>query len=116
MVQRSEQVREKQDYTIWIEAEEWPADQWTPDGSDTDVIVSWEAGDRWVASFISYKHIKTLTDKNKQTGEHLSGAYFWTSDMILIDEVSRQRIEAVIHELISTHDFEVVFSRLPDEE
>jgi hypothetical protein len=59
---------------------------------------------------------KTLTQKNKRTGECLAGAYFWSSDMLLIDEVSRQRIEEVIAQLLKENDFEVIFTRLPPEE
>jgi hypothetical protein len=105
-----------QSYTIWIEAEEWAPGEWRPEDSNTDAIVTWEDGSRWVASFFSYKNIQTLTKKNKRTGECLSGAYFWSSDMILIDQVSRQRIEEVIDHLLNEGEFEVVFTRLPSEE
>lgn len=108
-------TKEQQNYIIWIEAEEWASGSWTPDDDNTDVIVTWANGSRWVASFFSYKNIQTLTQKNKRSGECLSGAYFWASDMILIDEVSRQRIEEVIDHLIRENDFETVFTQLPPE-
>jgi hypothetical protein len=41
----------------------------------------------------------------------LSGKYFWASDMILVDEVTRARIDEVIKHLIEEGEFEVVFSR-----
>jgi hypothetical protein len=82
----------------------------------TIVIVTWADGSRWVASFFSYKNIQTLTQKNKRIGECLSGAYFWSSDMLLIDKVSRQRIEEVIDHLIRENEFETVFTQLPPEE
>ena len=107
---------ERQSSKIWIEAEEWIAGSWTPDDADTDVIVTREDGSRWVASFFSYKHIETFTKKNKRTGECLAGAYFWSSDMVLIDEVSRQRIEEVVEHLIKEDDFESIFRLLPPEE
>jgi hypothetical protein len=53
-----------------------------------------------------------LTDKNRQTGECLSGAYFWASDMILIEEVSRPRIEEVVQHLIQEGELEAIFTRL----
>ncbi len=108
--------KDDQSYLIWIEAEEWASGSWTPDNANTDVIVTWADGSRWVASFFSYKNIQTLTQKNKRTGECLSGAYFWSSNMFLIDEVSRQRIEEVIAQLLKENDFEAIFTQLPSGE
>jgi hypothetical protein len=104
---------EQQIQTIWIEAEEWAPGEWNPQDDNTDVIVTLEDGSRWAATFFTYRNVQTLTDKNKTTGECLAGAYFWSSNMVIIDEVSRQRIEAVIGELLKEKTFETVFSHLP---
>ena len=48
--------KDDQSYTIWIEAEEWAPGEWTPEDDNTDVMVTWEDGRRWVASFFSYKN------------------------------------------------------------
>ncbi len=101
------------EYTLWIEAEECGPGEWTPTDDNTDVIITFADASRWVATFFSYANIRMLTEKNRRTGECLSGAYFWASDMILIDEVSRPRIEEVIHYLIQKGEFEAVFARLP---
>ena len=90
--------------------------KWTPEDDNTDVVVTWQDGRRWIASFFSYKNIATLMGKNKRTGECRSGAYFWASDMLLIDRVSRQRIEEVIDHLIKEEEFEMIFTQLPPEE
>lgn len=113
---RRNMKKDDQSYTIWIEAEEWVSGEWIPEDANTDVMVTWADGSRWVASFFSYKNIQTLTQKNKRTGECLSGAYFWSSDMLLIEKVSRQRIEEVIDYLIKENEFETVFTQLPPEE
>lgn len=99
-------------YTLWIEAEEWAPGEWITADDNTDVIVTLDDASRWVATFFSYANIHTLTEKNRRTGECLAGAYFWASDMILIDEVSRSRIEEVVHHLIQEGAFETVFTRL----
>ncbi|GCE20897.1 hypothetical protein [Dictyobacter kobayashii] len=109
--------KEQQGYTIWIEAEEWAPGEWTPEDDNTDVIVTYQDGRRWVATFFTYQNIATLTEKNKKTGECFSGAYFWASDMVLIDVVSRQRIEEVIDYLIKENEFECTFTLiLPEDE
>ncbi|GCE28341.1 hypothetical protein KDA_38250 [Dictyobacter alpinus] len=105
--------KEQQCYTIWIEAEEWSPGTWKPEDDNTDIIVTYQDGRRWVATFLTYQNIATLTEKNKKTGECFSGAYFWASDMVLIDVVTRQRIEEVIDYLIKVNEFETTFTQLP---
>ena len=101
-------------YKIWIEAEEWAEGEWDVHNDNTDVIVEFDSGDRWVASLFTYSNISKLVEKNKCTGECLNGKYFWGSDMILVDEVSRERIQEVIDYLINKGEFERVFKRCTD--
>ena len=97
-------------YSIWIEAEAWAAGEWTPRDDNTDVIVTFEDGARWVASFFAYQYILSLAEKNRQTGECLGGKYFVATDIILVDEVTRQRIEEVVADLIRCGDFDKHFA------
>lgn len=96
-------------YKIWIEAEEWAEGEWDIHNDNTDVIVTFEDGSQWVASFFTYSNIEKLTHKNKETGECMNGKYFWSSDMILVDEVSRKRIEEVVSYFIAEGEFEEIF-------
>ncbi|WP_202556294.1 hypothetical protein [Paenibacillus silvestris] len=98
-------------YSIWIEAEQWAEGEWNIYDDNTDAIVTFEDGSRWVASFFTYKNIQSLAKKNQQTGECLQGKYFWGSDMVLVDECSRKRIEEVVEHLIFKGDFEVIFDK-----
>jgi hypothetical protein len=107
---------QNQKYTIWIEAEEWAAGEWTPIDDNSDAIVTFENGERWVGTFFSYQNILSLAEKNRHTGECLNGKYLAATDMILVDEVSRQRIEEVTIELIRDKTFDVYFSRCEDDE
>lgn len=101
-------------YSIWIEAEHWVEGGWNIHDVNTDVIVTFEDGSRWVASFYTYQNIQTLAEKNRQTGECLHGKYYWGSDMLLVDECSRSRIDEVIEDLILQGDFEVIFAKCDD--
>jgi hypothetical protein len=101
---------------IWIEAEEWAKGEWNSEDANLDVIVTFSDRSKWVASFFTYKNILTLSGKNKHTGENMNGAYLWSSDMVLIDIASRERILAVINYLIENDEFESVFNRYPDVE
>jgi hypothetical protein len=112
---REKMLGDHQTYTVWIEAEYWIPGEWKPDDDNTDVIVIWDNGSRWFASFISYQNVATLTEKNKKTGENISGTYFWVSHMILIDVVSRPRIKEVIRDFIHNGSFESAFTLLPSQ-
>jgi hypothetical protein len=79
---------------------------------NSDVIVTFADGKRSVATFFTYENVRTLTEKNKRTGELLSGKYFWASDMILVDRIDRVTIEKVIDELIKEKHFHRVFKRV----
>lgn len=96
-------------YKIWIEAEEWVEGEWDIHNDNTDVIVEFDNGERWLASFFTYSNINKLVEKNKATGECLNGKYLWSSDMILVDEVSRERIQEVVNYMINKGDFEGEF-------
>ena len=97
------------DYAIEIEAELWAAGECNPHDDNADVEVRFSDGSLWIATFFTYQNIGTLREKNRQTGECLSGRYFWAVDMILVDEVSRERIEQVVDHLIHSGEFKSVF-------
>jgi hypothetical protein len=100
-----------QAYTVWIEAEHWVPGSWTTTDTNTDVTVTLADGTVWFATFLTYANITSLTEKNKRTGENLAGRYFWTLDMILVDEVSRERIEEVVAHLLTEGKFQSVFRK-----
>ena len=99
-----------QEYFIWIEAEHWAPGEWNSVDCNSDVMVSFREGAEWTATFFTYNNIKTLAEKNKRTGECLQGTYFWATDMILVDELSRERIEELVKHFIETGEFESIFT------
>ena len=103
-------------FTVWIEAEHWEEGQWKPADDNSDAIVTLEDGSRWFATFFSYVNIGSLTQKNKQAGECLSGKYLFSTHMILVDQVTRIGIEEVITHLLASGEFESAFSRCPNAE
>jgi hypothetical protein len=98
-----------ENYYLWIEAEQWTPGEWDPFDCNSDVMVSFEKDGEWVATFFTYNNLLTLAKKNESTGECLNGKYFWATDMILVDELSRDRVEEVVSHLISQGEFENVF-------
>lgn len=96
--------------TISIEAEEW-GEAWDPRDEASDVVVTLPDGSRWIATFVAYGHIPTLVQRNRESGDNLSGAYLWATDLVLVDEISRPVIEAVVADLIADGGFESAFTR-----
>lgn len=100
--------------SIWIESEEKGAilggELETNDNSD--VIVTMQNGEKYVATFFTYKNIEWLRQKNEKTGECLSGKYFWASDLILIDKLNRTEILKVIEDLFNESEFNSVFNKM----
>jgi hypothetical protein len=101
-------------YTLWIEAEEWPEGEWTPADDATDVVVTFADGARWVASFVSYAHVATLVQRNRESGENLGGRYLWASDLVLIDSTERAAVEAVVGDLLHDGGFASAFTPFDD--
>jgi hypothetical protein len=96
---------------IWIESEEKGViTKGTPEFDDnSDVIVTMKSGKRFIATFYTYQNIKSLKKKNFDSGECLSGKYFWASDMILIDVLNRAEIETVVLHLLQMEQFRSIF-------
>ena len=97
--------------SIWIENEAHSPQGWDPADSNSLVVVTLEDGSQWSAMSFSYKNIASLVEKNRRTGEWLSGKYFWAADMVLVEEVSRDCIEKVITQLvdINPQEFKEIF-------
>jgi len=94
---------------IWIEADQWTASESDFFDDNADVIVTLANGEKWIATFFTYKNILSIAEKNKTTSECLAGAYFWATDMILVEELSRGKIESVVADLINQNEFEHAF-------
>lgn len=98
-------------FKTWIESEEWPIEEGKIYNGNTDVIVEFDNGTKWSATFFTYTNISSLVEKNKATGECLQGKYFWGNNMIFVDEIGRERIEEVIRHLIDEDEFQDIFSK-----
>ena len=103
-----------QPFQLWLEAEEWPAGEWDPADSVTDVVMTLADGTRLVASFCAFAHLGTLRRNCAESGECLGGRYLWGSDLVLVEDTSRDTVEAVVRDLIARGDLESAFSRVEE--
>ena len=85
---------------------------------NTDVIAIVEEGEidqrtvKYVASFFTYANIFELQSQHMKTGEFLNGKYFFSKNMLLIDNCSMENVLRVVHELLEEGTFKEVFRRI----
>jgi hypothetical protein len=110
----AEREAENGGHTVWIEAEDW-GEAWDPRDEASDVVVTLADGERWIASFVAYGHIPTLVQRNRESGENLGGVYLWASDLILVEEITRPTIEAVVADLLRDGGFRDAFTEYEED-
>lgn len=105
---------------IYLSAEPNSTPEDDAENFNTDVIVLvWEdEGEgrprtvKYVASFFTYANITELRSRHIKTGEYLNGKYFYSKNMVLIDDCSIENIREVINQLVEEGEFGEVFRRI----
>lgn len=82
-----------------------------PNDDNVDVEVTFPNGESFSAVFFTLQNIETLMKRYKKTGECADGLYFWTSDMVIVQQLSEKTICATIDKLLVEGEFESVFSK-----
>lgn len=82
-----------------------------PNNDNVDVEVIFPNGESFSAVFFTVQNIESLMKSYKLTGECSDGLYFWTSDMIIVQQLSEKSICETIDKLLVEGDFESVFSK-----
>jgi hypothetical protein len=99
-------------FLLWIEAEEWPAGQWTPDDDVTEVVVTLPDGTRWIGSCCAFGHLATL----RRTAPRPARTWAAATCGRRISCWSRTRpgatLEAVVRDLLARNELGTAFSEL----
>lgn len=82
-----------------------------PDNANVDVQVTFPNGENFSAVFFTLQNIATLMRGYEETGEGANGLYFWTSDMLIVQELTEETICKTIDTLLAEKEFESVFSK-----
>ncbi len=91
-----------------------------PKNENTDVIVLVETCDppqkttKYAASFFSYDNINELKLQHFKTGEYMKGKYFFSKNMLLIDDCSIENVRTVVKHLIDEGEFVEVFQKITE--
>lgn len=92
---------------IRIDAEDWADDI---ENAQVDVVVTFPDATMWISNFYTINCIQSIREDYLKNGHCLNGAYWCgSSPVIIVDNISRERIEQVIDELIKEHTFIHVF-------
>jgi hypothetical protein len=82
---------------------------------NVDVIVHFEDGSRYAATFFTLANLRRIQEQYRETGECENGLYFWASRMIVIESLTWTNVESAISDLIKSGEFEGAFEGpLPD--
>lgn len=101
---------------IWFEFDEW-ANGYDEDDENADVHFELSDGSRWCAEFFTYRNLYSLSEKNRNTGENLSGQYFTADKPIFISVMNKELIISVLNDIIANYtDLSSVFTRIDDED
>ena len=83
-----------------------------PENDNIDVEITLEDGRVYSASFFTLKNIQEIMNKYKSTGECINGLYFMASDMIIIEEISEDKLRNTISDIIMSENISAYFSLL----
>jgi len=72
---------------------------------NVDVQVYFDDGRTYTATIFTLKNIQSIFEKYEHTGECLSGLYFWTLDMLIVQKLTMEVIERMIADLIESGEY-----------
>ena len=79
---------------------------------NSDVIVEFQNGETYVATFFTYENLESMRLQNKISGGFMKGKYFWKENMVFIDNCSQKNVQLVIQNMIEEGDFQSVFRKI----
>lgn len=77
-----------------------------------DVVVHMDNGEQYVASFFTYRNIEEIRKENQRTGACLNGLYFWSKNMVLVEDCNPKTVRIIVEGLLEDGEFGVVFERV----
>lgn len=79
---------------------------------NVDVVIELDDGREFSATFFTIQNLKTLMKRYRVSGECAGGLYIWARDMIVVDTISREIVETVVADLLSSGELEHCCTRL----
>lgn len=80
-----------------------------PENAAVDVILTTRSGEVYAANFATLRFIEYMFEKNKRTGECVSGSYFCMPRLVIVERIDEEKIKKTIDDLIKNRDIEEYF-------
>ncbi len=89
----------------------WVDDEFGIDPADdnVDVTVDFATGERYAATFFTVENLKALMERYRESGECANGLYFWSSHMIVIQRLTKVKVDRAIQDLIQSGELPSAF-------
>lgn len=78
----------------------------------TDVIVRMDNGEKYIATFFSYKSFIETVELEMETWDPYQGQYYKVLDTVLVKDFNGGDLRAVIENMIAEGDFQLVFKKM----
>jgi hypothetical protein len=82
------------------------------DNDNIDVVVEFESGERYSATFFTLASIQERMNHFAKTGECSSGTYFWASDLIVVRQLTPETVSRTVSDLIEQNQLGEAFLHL----
>lgn len=81
----------------------------------TDVEVSGLDGRSWVGTVATLSMIDAATESYRESGDCLSGTYFWVSDLLLVGDGTEAAVFESVFSLVATGEIDDCFQLIESE-
>jgi hypothetical protein len=79
---------------------------------NTDVIVRFDNGDEYIATFFSFKNLQGMIEEHKQSKEYFSEEYYRLVNAVLVNDFNNNKLLSVIEHMMAEGDFQLVFKKV----
>ena len=72
---------------------------------NVDVIVRFPQGEARTSTFFTVRNIESIMAGYRASGECLAGRFFWSKDMIIVEDLRMETIRDTVHELVRSGEY-----------
>ncbi len=82
------------------------------DDLNTDVIVQFDNGDKYIATFFSHKSLVDMFEMDMKSGDFYLDQYYNILNMVLVRDFNNGDLHAIIENMIAEGDFQLIFKKI----
>lgn len=76
---------------------------------NVDVVIRLPQGEVRTSTFFTMKNIEAIIARYRASGECLSGRFFWSKDMVIVEDLRMETILEIVHELVRSGEYRHAF-------